>query len=1403
MTELRLYKFKHCAPEKSLPSTHISEPTIPIVKMKLGCANRQILKFLCFFVLLFCSPGLSLKAELNRFYQKSDGLAGTYFSAFLHDSHGYFWVATRTGLSRFDGYNFKSYWNDVSDENSINSSQVQSLFEDSKGQLWVGSNVGINIYNYESDNFRRIKLIFQGAEINLAVMQVLEDQAKNIWLITSNGLVKIVHETQQQIFYNTRFESNGSPSYTQFIQVAIDLNGNIWIASSSNGVIIFNTQETKFQTFQEYTGNKIDLSGRPFFVVHTNPSGTIILGPREGDVIVYDFFSKKIEFIPFRTETEGEMLGGVCSIITDSNGKTWAGTEYCGLKELDLKNRKLIDANASITADNMSKSKVFCYEDRFGDLWFGITYQGLYHKVKRVQAFNSFTPSANNLGHHLVKSILRDSRGNLWVGTDGGGIYILKKGNSQFQTAESVVNGGSALKRQVVMCLHEDRQGRIWIGTYLDGLYFFNPRNNSISHYSVTDFGDGSRLNRIFDIEEDISGNLWFGTNGSALFCLEAASGKIVHIGSVVVNGKPTFLNRYINDIRIDKSNNFWLATYNGFMEWNPPNKTLKEFKGLINKINDETIGSMVFDKIGNLWLSSLSGLYRFNPENQKLTSFNTANGLCDNTVTALVIDSDGKIWASTSNGISVYDPAKNSFKSYFEYDGLPFNEFLSHASYKDENGTIYFGGTNGLVSFNPKDIVDRKENPRLVFSNLKVLNQELKNGRLPNNRKVLRKSINETDTIRLKYSDKSFSFEFAAIDFSAPEKIKYAVMMNGFDKSWIIKDYRQRFATYTNLNPGTYMLQVKSTNTDGVWVEPARSVCIIIAPPIWLTWWAFVVYVAMVLIITYFVRSTVLFRLRMKHELQQEQFERQKQESINQAKVQFFTNISHEIRTPLTMILAPLQHLTELSVNDDQKLHLGYIKRNTLRLQRLVTQLLDFQKIESAGLKNDARLIDMVRFVSDIVQLFEGTAKEQGVEVYFDTNCETLTVWADADKMDKILFNLLSNALKFTPKGEIITVSVTENHENCEISVSDTGIGIALEHQEKIFDRFYQVENQAHEKHIGTGIGLHLAKKLIEIQHGTIMVKSEPSHGSTFTVHLPLGDAHLSKEEKFTGVQQELVLNDYALEIPDNLIDITHGEDNQRTRATILLIEDDPDILNYLESEFESKYNILKASNGDEGWALILKYLPILVISDITMPGMDGIQLCKQVKTTLETSHIPVVLLTARTSVENEIEGLETGADAYIHKPFHPSILRLNVERIIESRETMKHKFSPEMSFVAKEMTVTSADEKFLQRTMDYVKDNMADADLNVEKMCADLGINRVQLYRKLKALTNQVPTEFIRIIRLKQAAYLLEKKKLNVSEVAFHVGFNSHQYFTNSFQKYFKVSPSEYVKKFDQKEE
>jgi len=521
---------------------------------------------------------------------------------------------------------------------------------------------------------------------------------------------------------------------------------------------------------------------------------------------------------------------------------------------------------------------------------------------------------------------------------------------------------------------------------------------------------------------------------------------------------------------------------------------------------------------------------------------------------------------------------------------------------------------------------------------------------------------------------------------------------------------------------------------------------------------------------------------------------------------MQFFANVSHEIRTPLTMLLAPLEKLMNSGPTDFQKKNNSYIYRNTNRLERIVNELLELQKIENTQLKLKAREIDLVKFLEEVISMFDETALDKRIHLSFEPNCDELMVWIDPEKMDKVMFNLLSNAFKFSLPDGLITISIQKNSTKEEdgtftISVSDTGRGMNEVHLERIFDRFYQIENKATGKTTGTGIGLNLSKELIEKQHGTISVTSREGFGSTFSVTLPLGRKHLAPDELFIGkATQENFSNDYKPEIENRLFSSEGKEGEEHIdlgKSIVLLIEDDIDILNYLEDELSVSYQILKANNGTDGWKLAFEQVPDLIVSDIMMPGMDGLQLCKKVKSTIETSHIPVILLTAKTSVEHEIEGLETGADEYIHKPFHPRLLKLKVDKIIEAREVLKQQFSKNTSFVAKEMTVTSADEKFLQKAIDFAKENLSDADLNIEKMSSALNISRVHLYRKLKAITNQNPTEFIRTIRLKQAAYLLTHGKLNVSEIAYLVGFNSHQYFSNSFQKYFNMSPTEFVKK------
>ncbi|HWS01487.1 MAG TPA: hybrid sensor histidine kinase/response regulator transcription factor, partial [Prolixibacteraceae bacterium] len=729
---------------------------------------------------------------------------------------------------------------------------------------------------------------------------------------------------------------------------------------------------------------------------------------------------------------------------------------------------------------------------------------------------------------------------------------------------------------------------------------------------------------------------------------------------------------------------------------------------------------------------------------------------------------------------------------------------------FKDLKGNIFFGGVDGLVHFNPDSIFDNRKNPNLIFTSFKVFNQEVKYD--PNNpENILQKDINATDTILINYSNRSFTIEFAAITFSAPEKIKYAVMMDRFDPNWQYKDYNHRYATYTNLAPGTYVLNVRSTDLEGLWPGSQRKLCIIVTPPFWQKWWAFLCYGLILLLLSYYIRKISIFRINMRNQLHLEHIEREKLEEINRSKMQFFTNVSHEIRTPLTMILAPLERLLSSDLNAFQTKNINYVYKNTKRIERIVNQLLELQKIENTQLQLKAQEIDLVKFLEEIISLFEETAKDQKIHLSFEPNCEELLVWIDPKKMDKVIFNLISNALKFTSAEGLVTIAITTSHNtkgegNFAISVSDTGTGIDQIHLNRIFDRFYQIDANIHGQSLGFGIGLHLSKELVEKQHGQIHVTSRVNFGSTFVITMPLGKKHLAPNELYQGQLTHTVISHD--EKPDCLyppLPVSEQEMeifSDSGKRLILLVEDDMDILNYLEDELSADYRILKANNGSNGWEMAFQRTPDLIVSDIMMPGIDGLQLCKNVKTTIETSHIPVILLTARTQVEHEIEGLETGADEYVHKPFHPRLLKLKIDKVIEAREALKQQFTKNASFVAKEMTFTSADEKFLQKAIDYVKENLSDTDLNIEKMSSVLNLSRVHLYRKLKALTNQNPTEFVRTIRLKQAAWLLSQGKLNISEVAYMVGFNSHQYFTNSFQKYYNMSPTEFSRKSEKEE-
>lgn len=1358
-----------------------------------------------FFLLLLFISSFSLNAQNDRFYSPSEGLSGTSIHGIYQDSKGYVWISLFSSLNRFDGYSFTVYEHLEGDTTSINSSYSNVVFEDSEKRLWIGTDKGLNQFDYSHDQFEHIRLFVEKSEIVVSVKWILEDNNKSLWLVTSHGLVNYNPASKKYTFFNHHFQSNGEPSFVDYNQAIFDTKGNIWIGSGNEGVLIFDVEKHQFYSIEEYTGSDYAFPDRTVIAVHQTKTNQILFGTAREGIVVFDpakstfIQSKKLE------GTDDTLDRGIYSIITDKKGTVWIGTEGNGIKKYDLKTNRITDASNLIDVPGVSKSRIYCYEDRQGDMWFGIQERGIYLKIFSSKNFHitGNLKKGERLSHFNISSILIDRNGNQWIGTGGGGINLRMKGEAQYRVF-SKTNHGAIIKDKSIAKLVEDKRGWVWIGTYSEGLYCFRKNENTLLHCNLPGIENGAKSNSISGLIEDSKGNLWIGSNGRGLYYFDVSKEMLTDFSRPLIDGKQEFIDPNIYALEYDADSTLWIASEHGLYSWNRRKNTFRWFHSSKGDLTNDLVTCIKKDNKGSIWIGTLSGLYRHIPEKSGLQRFSTDDGLCSNSIKAIESDRMNKLWISTTAGISKFDIITGVFTNYFVSDGLPCNKYVISSSFKDSSGRLYFGGVDGLVHFSPDSIFDKQNTPNLIFTSFKIFNQETKyNPKDPKN--ILRKELNAVDTIVLNYSDKSFTIEFAAINFSAPEKIKYAVQMEGFDPNWQYKDIKHRYATYTNLAPGTYFFVVKSTNLEGLWPGTQRKLCIIVRPPYWTTWWAFLIYIAILFVAIFYIRRIALFRISLKNQLHLEHVEREKLEEINQSKMHFFTNVSHEIRTPLTMLLAPLERLIESDTNEFQKKNINYIYRNTKRLERIVSQLLELQKIENTELKLNARNVDLVKFLGDLISLFEESANDKKIFLSFEPNCDELMVWIDPEKMDKVIFNLISNAFKFTQPNGLITIAIHRNlindHEgNFTISISDTGSGINKIYLDRIFDRFYQVENKDTGKTIGTGIGLHLSKELVEKQHGTLTVSSQEGFGSTFIITMPLGKKHLSPNEIY---QEQSTQSSYSkkdkpeFEYSDSLITDQETEDPKDNKTLILLIEDDLDILNYLEDELSPDYQIIKANNGTDGWKLAFDRIPDLIVSDIMMPGIDGLHLCKNVKSTLETSHIPVILLTAKTSVEYEIEGLETGADAYIHKPFHPKLLKLKVDKIIEAREVLKQQFTKNISFVAKEMTVTSADEKFLQHAIDFVKDNLSDADLNIEKMSGALSISRVHLYRKLKAITNQNPTEFIRTIRLKQAAYLLAQGKLNVSEIAYMVGFNSHQYFTNSFQKYFNMSPTEYVRK------
>jgi ligand-binding sensor domain-containing protein/signal transduction histidine kinase/DNA-binding response OmpR family regulator len=1332
---------------------------------------HSILFFLLFHQLAW---GQESQPVLFSHLSSDNGLSGNSINCVLKDKYGFLWVGTEDGLNKYDGYKFKVFRNKSEDGKTIPDNYINCLFEDKAGELWIGTSTGVTKYNRNNDSFAS----YGGGSIN----SIFESSDGTFWLGTFHGL-RILDRNAQKIipagFKNPQF--SGSENFNTFC-VYEDSHKNLWIGTAK-GLFLLDKETGKIRNIQ-YSPKPYD-SNLWVNTILEDRNGFFWLGSSGGLYVLSYLNDTLVEKVSAIKIPDQLNKGFITSICINKDHSIWIG------KNEGLVLFNPIDGTCKSfqqnSHDEQSLSHNFIrslFLDNHDILWVG-TFGGGINKYDRNQlAFEKhqiYTSENPDLISNIVNSFEEDPSGNIWVGTDGGGLFLWKTSSNEFIPFYPGSKKNNFPSYSVTTLKLSRNNEYLWVGTTDQGLVELNIKTQSIRIFNTKN--GKLKHNAITAILEDRKGKLWVGTNGGGVSILS-------NIGNTEVESDNIEPLAAIITLFEDIDGSIWIGGYNGVQIYNPSLKTSAYLTPANSDIAREA--NCIFKDSGNnIWLGTRAkGLQLFDRINKKIITFSEGQGLANNIVNSIVEDQHGYLWMGTSKGISCFDPQKHSFKNYTKEDGLQGNKFIKGAGYITKTGRIFFGGIHGFNAFSPEAGRINSNIPNVVITDFQLAGKSLP-AEMYNQQS---KDSNAAPQITLSYDQSVFSIEFAALNFTVPEKNQYAYMLEGFDKDWNYTGYEHK-ATYTNLDPGEYLFRAIASNNDGIWNKKGTSLKIIITPPFWKTNYAYIIYFLIAIAILYYIYLEIKARERMKNEMLFQKLSKEKMEELNQMKLNFFTNISHELRTPLSLIIDPVRKIIteEVSVSQTKALS-NLVFKNATRLSNLVNQLLDFRRF-SGQYKLETQHINLIEAIKEICQAFEERAKEREIEFDLSFNCTFKDAWMDIDKLEKILSNLISNAFKFTPNGgkiQVLVSTIIEKNENrsLEIRVKDTGPGVPQAHKQKIFDLFFQVEGTTRYDMESSGIGLSLTKELVLLHGGKISEEGKQGEGALFVVKLPLQEnIYPSKEAEPPGVEtkkEELFINNSE----DN-----KTADNLPEVPIILVVEDNRELREYIAGDVLSKYQVEQAVNGIEGFEKASALIPDLIISDIMMPGGDGIEFCGKLKTDERTSHIPVILLTAKQTDEHKIEGYRTGADAYVSKPFNSALLNTQVENLLESRKRLRALFSKVKTRHAAEAVITDVDKEFMKKAEQVVLDNISNAEFDVDSFAEKLKMSRRQFYRKFKAITDQTPLEYITIVRFKKAVDLLLAGDLNISEVGYAVGFTEPANFSRAFTKVYGKSPKKYI--------
>lgn len=1351
-------------------------------------------------LLLFASLFIHLSytcAQIGTFYTTDNELSSSLINSIYQDRRDYLWIATEDGLNKFDGVKFTIYKNRPNDPTTIKNNYVRSLFEDSKGRFWIGCINGLHLYDRATDNFKEVELFHGDSLITPHITSIIESKDNEIWMTTSGlGVVRI---KQGDLRCQTDMELSDRLSSMHLTCIFQDSQENFWIASENQGLNLYNPKTDKFVVFKA----PHSIGSNQIVAVCEDSERNLFVGTLTNGLYKLNAEKQQFEIVPHINNA----VLSVKSLLIDNENRLLVGTDGQGMKIYNKEKQILEDYQTQSAPFDFSKMKVHAIcQDKTGNVWTGLFQKGVFLDPKSPNNFKYLGNKSfyqNLIGSGCVMSLIVDKDKSLWIGTDNDGVYKLdNKGRSKHFAPSA---GRNSLPN-TVLSMVEDDDGNIWLGSYLKGLACLNKQSGqctNFDHYNSVSDDDNTARDKIFSLAKDKQNRLWIGTNGAGIYVFDLKEKKYINHYSQSGVGTQYLPNNWINCIISDNEGIIWVGSYNGVFCINPDTGDMQHYTIENSQLPGSVVYCITEDSKGRLWIGTTEGLACFSKENKQSVFYTTTEGLPSNVICGILEDEQGNVWMSTHSGVSKFVVDENKFINFYASDGLQGNEFSLGAMFKSSDGAMFFGGINGVSTFFPSEINDQRTPLNLCTTALYVMDKVVFSGQKSGRNEIISGFIADVDTIRLTSKDNMFALEFSTFDFGFSERVYYQYMLEGLNSQWMTTEQGVNRINFTNISHGTYKLHVKAAIYNNSSEE--KIITLIITPPWYLTWWAKLLWFLLSAFLVFGIARFILDRIRHKNELMRSEHA----EQISEAKLQFFINVSHEIRTPMTLVMNPLEKLiAENKDADKQKVYL-LMYRNAQRILRLINQLMDVRKLDKGLMSVSFRETDMVGFIDDVMQTFEYQANRRNIDFKFIHPDKHLKVWVDMNNFDKVLVNILSNAFKFTPEDGEIIVSLQTGSDNAaataalrnyfEIIVSDTGTGIEEDKIEKIFERFYQI-NSNEPSGFGTGIGLHLSRSLVELQHGQIYARNRKDRqGSEFVIRLPLGSEHLNNTEKST----ESIASPQKMKPEISMATlVATGESGahivkSKTKYRVLIVDDEDEIRHYLKDELSEMYRITEAVNGKEALNIILREKPDLVISDVMMPEMDGKTLVKKMKSNINVNHIPIVLLTAKASDEDKAEGFETGADAYISKPFSIDLLKIRIANMLENRERLEHKaVDPEENkSLIKPIVLRSSDQILYEKIIKIINENISDPDLNVEFLANGVGMSRVHMHRKLKEMTNQSARDFIRFIRLKQAGDLLTGQKLTVSEVAYALGFCNLSHFSNSFREFHGMSPKEYA--------